>query len=49
MSAKFKTTNPAVGEVLEEFPTADDTEAEVELSAKILRYYARQRTAIADR
>ncbi|MDN5634983.1 MAG: NAD-dependent succinate-semialdehyde dehydrogenase [Brevibacterium sp.] len=99
MSAKFTTTNPATGEILKEFPTAEDTEisalldasdeafqkwrttpavertipidraadlmderrselaelltlemgklpseaeAEVELSAKILRYYARQ-------
>lgn len=49
MSAKFKTTNPATGQVLEEFPTASDEEISAVIDASDAAFQTWRTTDIRDR
>ncbi|HJA59778.1 MAG TPA: aldehyde dehydrogenase family protein, partial [Candidatus Brevibacterium intestinavium] len=49
MSAKFTTTNPATGHVLEEFPTASDEEISAVIDASDAAFQTWRTTDIRDR
>src|SRR5699024_3027802 len=49
VSAKFKTTNPATGQVLEEFPTASDEEISAVIDASDAAFQTWRTTDIRDR
>jgi acyl-CoA reductase-like NAD-dependent aldehyde dehydrogenase len=49
VSAKFKTTNPATGEVLKEFPTAGDEEISAVIDASDAAFQTWRTTDVRDR
>ena len=49
MSAKFMTTNPATGQVLEEFPTAGDEEIAAVIDASDAAFRTWRTTDVRDR